>query len=150
MSDPSKNHQSIDTSGAHVDGGDVEALRAQFERRMNLRGWSEANIRRDGFDYSSTQLTEACRIAVARNPALGVTHKPNRKHGFDGTDPLGRLANAELRLEKRKAHAAFDPLWKSGQMTRRDAYAWLSEATGIDADRCHIGMMDVSDCHGSH
>ena len=38
---------------------DTEALRAQFERRMNLRGWSEANIRRDGLDYSSTQITEA-------------------------------------------------------------------------------------------
>ena len=38
---------------------DTEALRAQFERRMNLRGWSEANIRRDGLDYTSTQITEA-------------------------------------------------------------------------------------------
>ena len=37
----------------------TEALRAQFERRMNLRGWSDANIRRDGLDYSSTQITEA-------------------------------------------------------------------------------------------
>lgn len=84
-------------------------------------------------------LCEPCKAYVG-------THKPNCKHGFDGTDPLGRLANAELRLEKQKAHAAFDPLWKSGQMTRREAYAWLSEATGIDADRCHIGMMDVAGC----
>ena len=38
---------------------ETEALRAQFERRMNLRGWSEANIRRDGLDYTSTQITEA-------------------------------------------------------------------------------------------
>ena len=38
---------------------ETEALRAQFERRMNLRGWSKANIRRDGLDYSSTQITEA-------------------------------------------------------------------------------------------
>ena len=38
---------------------ETEALRARFERRMNLRGWSEANIRRDGLDYSSTQITEA-------------------------------------------------------------------------------------------
>ena len=34
MSDLSKNQQSIDTSGAHVDGGDTEALRAQFEREI--------------------------------------------------------------------------------------------------------------------
>ena len=38
---------------------DTETLRTQFERRMNLRGWSEANIRRDGLDYTSTQITEA-------------------------------------------------------------------------------------------
>lgn len=35
----------------------------------------------------------------------------------DGT-PLGRLANAGLHRNKMAAHAAFDPLWKSGKMTR--------------------------------
>lgn len=34
MIDLSKNQRSINTSGAHVDGGDVEALRAQFEREI--------------------------------------------------------------------------------------------------------------------
>ena len=48
---------------------DTEALRAQFERRMNLRGWSEANIRRDGLDYSSTQLTEAWHAFQAGHAA---------------------------------------------------------------------------------
>ena len=48
---------------------DTEALRAQFERRMNLRGWPEANIRRDGLDYSSTQLTEAWHAFQAGHAA---------------------------------------------------------------------------------
>ena len=48
---------------------DTEALRAQFERRMNLRGWSEANIRRDGLDYSSTQITEAWHAYQAGHAA---------------------------------------------------------------------------------
>ena len=48
---------------------DTEALRAQFERRMNLRGWSEANIRRDGLDYSSTQITEAWHAFQAGHAA---------------------------------------------------------------------------------
>ena len=47
----------------------TEALRAQFERRMNLRGWSEANIRRDGLDYSSTQITEAWHAFQAGHAA---------------------------------------------------------------------------------
>ena len=61
-------------------------------------------------------------------------------------DPLGRLANAELRRAKVAAHAAFDPLWKTGQMKRREAYAWLREALGIDAHECHVGMFDVEMC----
>jgi hypothetical protein len=64
------------------------------------------------------------------------------------TRPLGRLANKELREWKKRAHAAFDPLWKSKQMTRPDAYRWLAKEMDIkDAARdCHIGMFDVADC----
>lgn len=32
-------------------------------------------------------------------------------HG-ESKNPLGRLANAELRAAKKAAHAAFDPLWR--------------------------------------
>jgi hypothetical protein len=64
----------------------------------------------------------------------------------DGTLPLGRLANAELRRAKSAAHAAFDPLWKSGRMSRREAYGWLASKLGIHADQCHIGMFDVHHC----
>lgn len=61
-------------------------------------------------------------------------------------NPLGRLANAELRKAKMAAHAAFDPIWQSGEKKRKAAYAWLSDATGIPKNDCHIGMMDVADC----
>lgn len=61
--------------------------------------------------------------------------------------PLGRLANAELRRAKSAAHAAFDPLWKSGMKRRRDAYEWLSKELGISGKDCHIGMFDVAMCH---
>ncbi len=60
--------------------------------------------------------------------------------------PLGRLANAELRVWKMAAHAAFDPLWKSGQMRRRDAYAWLAVQLGRSEANTHIGMFDVDLC----
>jgi hypothetical protein len=64
-----------------------------------------------------------------------------------GTEkPLGRLANSELRREKIKAHAAFDPIWKSKEMARKEAYAWLSEQLGISPANTHIGMFDVDDC----
>lgn len=60
--------------------------------------------------------------------------------------PLGRLANAELRKAKMAAHAAFDPMWKSGDMKRRAAYAWLADALSLPPEQAHIGMMDVAMC----
>ena len=77
-----------------------------------------------------------------------------------GTEiPLGRLADAELRLWKQKAHAAFDPIWKARlerkraadkkytpAMARGGRYAALADAMGIPRPHCHIGMMDVDTC----
>ena len=60
--------------------------------------------------------------------------------------PLGRLADAKLRKMKSAAHAAFDPIWKSGRMSRADAYAWLAEQIGVARQNCHIGMFDVDQC----
>lgn len=57
---------------------------------------------------------------------------------------LGRLANAELRQAKQEAHAAFDPLWKSNGMKRKEAYAWLAKQLGVE--RVHIGECDVETC----
>lgn len=61
-------------------------------------------------------------------------------------EPLGRMANAELRQAKSAAHAAFDPLWKSRKMRRNKAYAWLAERLGVSRENCHIGMFDVDQC----
>ena len=69
-----------------------------------------------------------------------------RKVVSDGTLPLGRLANAELRKAKQQAHAAFDPLWQSGRYNRRVAYAWLAKELGIRVDQCHIAEFDVRQC----
>lgn len=64
----------------------------------------------------------------------------------DGTMPLGRLANAELRRAKSKAHAAFDPIWKFKRMSRKSAYRWLAKKLGIPEAQCHIGYFDVEMC----
>ena len=64
-----------------------------------------------------------------------------------GTDnPLGRLANAELRAAKMEAHLAFDPLWKTKTKSRSGAYQWLAKELGIRPKDCHIGMFDVETC----
>ncbi|MPQ56379.1 zinc-finger-containing protein [Duganella sp. FT27W] len=81
-----------------------------------------------------------------------------------GTEtPLGRLANAELREWKKRAHAAFDPVWERNivQAVQRNggrfpkgiksnmrgqAYKQLAHAMNIDRELCHIGMFDVEQC----
>lgn len=77
-------------------------------------------------------------------------HARNKKHNHNGDEPLGRLANAELRHMKKAAHSAFDKVWKAkrkGHMIKRnDAYAWLAEKLEIPVDECHIGMFDVEMC----
>ena len=73
-------------------------------------------------------------------------HKQGIGYG-DGTRPMGRLAKADLRIAKRKAHAAFDSVWKDGKMYRRDAYAWLADAIGMPVDQTHIGEFDVGLCN---
>ena len=64
-----------------------------------------------------------------------------------GTDePLGRLANAELRSAKMAAHAAFDPLWSGGRMKRSQAYGWLAKQLGKPKKETHIGWFDLESC----
>ena len=70
------------------------------------------------------------------------------------TEPLGRLANAELRKWKQEAHAWFDPMWKkkmdregcSKKEARTGGYLWLAEKLGLRPINCHIGMFDVDMC----
>lgn len=71
-------------------------------------------------------------------------------HG-DGSHPLGRLANAELRAAKQSVHAVFDPLWSTPARMRarrrKAAYAWLADHLGISRKRCHIGHFDIETCN---
>lgn len=62
--------------------------------------------------------------------------------------PLGRLANAQLRYWKKRAHASFDPLWKYGRFkgSRNAAYAWLAKSLNLPVEETHIGMFDVGMC----
>lgn len=64
----------------------------------------------------------------------------------DGTAPKGTLADQATREARQAAHAAFDPIWKSGQMDRPAAYAWLAKVLGVPRERCHIGWMNAEQC----
>lgn len=57
--------------------------------------------------------------------------------------PLGTIANAELRAWRRKAHDAFDPLWRNGKLNREQAYGLLKKEFGCDV---HIGECGIEQC----
>jgi len=67
-------------------------------------------------------------------------------HKNGSEKPLGRLANSELRDEKKLTHKLFDKLWQQGFMKRKEAYKFLAESLNIDVNDCHIGMFDIKTC----
>jgi len=77
-------------------------------------------------------------------------HKPNKKMKFDGTEPLGRLADPQLRHLRHRAHEWFDPLWRDQSekifSKRESAYAFLSDKMALHKDDTHIGMFDGAQC----
>lgn len=101
------------------------------------------------------QLVQGSRIYPHRRD-LSKLHfylcdNPEHEEAYVGchrgtTNPLGRLADAELRKAKSEAHLKFDCLWRQGHMSRGDAYKWLQRALGLSSADCHIGMFDVKMC----
>ena len=52
--------------------------------------------------------------------------------------PMGTLANGELRNKRIQAHKAFDWIWKTGLMTKHQAYIWLQSKLGLNDRQAHI------------
>ena len=60
--------------------------------------------------------------------------------------PLGSTANAQLRNARKIAHAAFDPTWQSGRLSRDEAYCWLAKELNLPKHLTHMGMFSLDQC----
>ena len=60
--------------------------------------------------------------------------------------PKGTLANSELRNLRIRTHKAFDQIWRSGVMSRPEAYHWLQDITGLRTEQTHIAMFSEFRC----
>lgn len=60
--------------------------------------------------------------------------------------PLGTLADKETREARKDAKNPFERLFKSGRMTRNEAYQALAKKMGIDVGECHFGWFDIDQC----
>lgn len=53
-------------------------------------------------------------------------------------DPLGTLADGDLRHKRIVAHRAFDQIWRTGIMTRGEAYRWMQARLALNRSQAHI------------
>lgn len=66
-------------------------------------------------------------------------------HKTGNVSPMGTMANKELRELRKECHNKyFDPLWKHGHMTRKDAYKYFQAKMNLTKDQAHIAMLDKS------
>lgn len=60
--------------------------------------------------------------------------------------PIGSLANPQLRRWREKAHRQFDQLWRSGRMSRKQAYQWLAQTMNLPESETHFAQFDQIQC----
>jgi len=66
---------------------------------------------------------------------------------YPGTNiPMGTLADGDLRNLRIKAHRKFDAVWKSGIMSRDNAYRWMADCLGLPLRDAHIAMFGEYRC----
>ena len=55
--------------------------------------------------------------------------------------PVGTMANHELRNLRNTAHHYFDQLYRSGMMTKQEAYLWLANLISAPLSQAHIAIL---------
>lgn len=62
------------------------------------------------------------------------------------TIPVGTPADRKLRALRREAHRHFDQLYRSGLMSKQDAYLWLAALLQAPLSQAHIGYLGEYYC----
>ncbi len=63
--------------------------------------------------------------------------------------PLGTLADRATRESRKNCKKPFEALWRSGRMSRTEAYTWLAAELNIPVGECHFGWFDISQCEAA-
>lgn len=86
---------------------------------------------------NATGVVWACLPCDAR---VGVVKKDA------GFNPLGRLANEELRALKKKTYVAFEQVSAVTGMSRTAVYRLVEAEADIPRRECQLGMFDLTRC----
>ncbi|MBD1229258.1 zinc-finger-containing protein [Xenorhabdus griffiniae] len=77
-------------------------------------------------------ICTTCRAYVGMHPFTDI--------------PLGTLANKETRAARNSCKQYFEQIWRSGRLTRTEAYHWLAKQLEISPSQCHFGWFDTDMC----
>ena len=93
------------------------------------------------------EFTELVESSEIYGTDFGLLYRCPTCHAYVGChkgslNAKGSVAGRNLRELRKAAHHSFDSMWKSGDMNREDAYAWLSERLGTPRFLTHVGMFD--------
>ena len=104
---------------------------------------SRALLRPASVVYGSKAAAPAAPYYVcARYPACDAYVAAHR----DTRLPMGTLADRKLRRKRIEAHKAFNRLWTSGLMGKKQAYRWLQAKLDLPEQEAHIGRFSLFRC----
>lgn len=90
---------------------------------------------RDYSDWPYMYLCGNCGACVGMHPFTNI--------------PLGTLADRTTREARKNCKKPFEALWRSGRMSRTEAYSWLAGELNIPVGECHFGWFDIYQCEAA-
>lgn len=93
-------------------------------------------------ESTSEQYADAHLYICSRWPACDAyvsAHKQSKQ-------PMGTLANSELRHKRILAHRSLNALGKQYKMEKRDLYIWLQAKLAFTEEQTHIAMFSEYRC----
>lgn len=104
---------------------------------------SKALLRPASVVYGDRAKNSNAKVYVcARYPACDSYVSAHRRTAR----PMGTLADAALRRKRHEAHVELDRLWKSGLMSRKEAYHMIQLYLGIPSEDAHIAKFSMERC----
>ncbi|WP_369675649.1 zinc-finger-containing protein [Klebsiella pneumoniae] len=84
-------------------------------------------------DWPYMYLCEGCGAYVGLHPFTAI--------------PLGTLADKRTREARKLCKEPFERIWRTGVMSRSEAYEWLASKMGIPQQECHFGWFTAEQCN---
>lgn len=103
---------------------------------------AKATLHPASYVYGEAAKTENMLYVCDRYPKCDSYVGAHKKSKL----PMGTLANGDLRNRRIQAHKAFDWMWKSGLMTKWQAYKWMQGKLCLNEEQAHIAKFSEYMC----